>query len=221
MSDAAMTVAAANQRPGGLPALMWSLAINLVGPYFIFSLAEPHFAPGSTTPLLLSAIVPAAELSFMYLRKRVVDVIAIISLVQLAVGIAITLTAHSASAAVTGHAMTHAALGFVFGVSALSGRPLVLSLARQTMAGSDPERQARFDEIAKIDGARRVFIRLSWIWMVTLCCNSAILLVAARALPTRDYVLVSPIISYGMLGLLIWGGIRYGRYAAAKAMARR
>jgi hypothetical protein len=208
-------------RPAGLKALIQSLVINLLGPYIVFSLAEPHFPVGSTTPLLLAALVPAIEFGVVYWRQRLVDTIAIISLVQLAVGIVITVAAHSASAAIAGHAMTHAALGLVFGASALTGRPLVRTLARQTMAGSDPERQARFDEMTKHDGARRAFIHLSWVWMVILCANSAILLVAARILPTRDYVLVSPIISYGLLGLLIWGGIRYGRYAAAKAMARR
>lgn len=221
MSDTTMAASVASKPPAGMTALIWSLAINLLGPYIIFTLAGPHFPPNSTTPLLLSAVVPAAELAFLYWRRRVVDVIAIISLTQLIIGIAITLLAHSASAAIVGHAMTHAGLGLVFGASVLVGQPLVQLLARQTMAGNDAERQARFDEIAKLDGARRVFVRLSWIWMATLCANSAILLVAARILPTRDYVLASSVISYGILGLLIWGGIRYGRRAARQAAARQ
>ena len=217
MSDAALSAPMPPRlAAAGLVPLIISLLINFLGPYIIYGLTEPHFPSGSIIPLLLSAMVPASEFAIMYLRKRVVDVIAIISLVQLAVGVAITLVAHTAHAAIIGHALMQAALGLVFGASALIGRPLVLPLSRQTMAGDDPRRQARFDEISKLQGARRAFVRLTWVWAVTLCVNSAILLIAARALPARDYVLVSPIITYGILGLLIWGGIRYGRQMVIK-----
>jgi uncharacterized membrane protein len=204
--------------PAGILPLIWSLLINFLGPYAIYSLTEPYFAPGSTMPLLLSALVPAAELAFVFKHRRMVDVIAIISLVQLAAGISITLLAHSASAAITGHALMPVALGLAFGISILVGQPLVQPLARQTMAGNDPEKQARFDQISRLEGARRVFVRLTWVWAVTLCVNSAILLTAAHTLPARDYVLVSPIITYGILGLLIWGAIRYGRQAVSKTV---
>ena len=215
MSEAAV----ARPRPAGLKALIQSLLINILGPYIVFTLAEPHFPANSTTPLLLSALVPAIEFTILYWRQRVVDVIAIISLVQLIGGVAITLLAHTAHAAIIGHALTHAALGMVFGISALIGMPLTIPLARQTIAGDDRERQARFDAIAALDGARRIFARLAWVWTVTLVLNSAILLMAARMLANRDYVLVSPIVSYGLLGMLIWGSIRYGRRAARKAAA--
>lgn len=216
MSDAAVTVPAA-ARPAGLMPLVQSLIINLLGPYIVFSLAEPHFPANSTMPLLLSALVPAIEFAILYWRQRVVDVIAIISLVQLVCSIVITLLAHTAHAAIIGQALIHAVLGLVFGVSVLIGTPLTIALARQTMAGNDRERQARFDAVAALDGARRVFARLAWVWTVTLVLNSAILLAAAHLLANRNYVLVSPIVTYGILGILIWGSIRYGRHAARKA----
>jgi hypothetical protein len=217
MSDTALATVA-RAKPAGLAALIQSLLINLLGPYIVFSLAEPHFPANSTMPLLLSALVPAIELTVLYWRQRVVDVIAIISLIQLIGGIAITLLAHTAHAAILGHALMPAAMGLVFGASILIGQPLLKPLSRQTMAGNDRERLARFDEVAKHDGARRVFNRLTLVWAITLCLNSAILLAAARTLANRDYVLVSPIVTYGVLALLIWGGIRYGRRAVAAAV---
>jgi hypothetical protein len=220
MSDVAMTAAAAvRAKPAGLVSLIASLAINFVGPYIVYSLAEPHFPANSTMPLLLSALVPATEFSIVYSRKRMVDVIAIISLVQLIGGIAITLLAHTAHAAIIGHALMPAALGAVFAASIPIGRPLLQPLARQTMAGGDTERQARFDEMSKHDNARRIFVRLTWVWAVAQCLSSAILIAAAYSLSNRNYVLVSPIITYGIIGLLIWGGIAYGRRAVARATA--
>jgi len=223
MSDAAMSLSEqpARSKPAGLRALIQSLLINLLGPYIVYSLAEPHFPPDSTTPLLLSAIVPAVEFTILYWRQRVIDVIAIISFTQLLAGVAITLLAHTAHAAIVGHALMPAALGLVFALSIFTNQPLLKPLSRQTMAGNDKERQARFDEMAKKEGARRVFIRLTWVWAVAQTFTSAILLFLADHLANRYYVLASPIITYGILGLLIWGGIVYGRRAVAAAMARK
>jgi uncharacterized membrane protein len=220
MSDIAMTNAdAVRAKPAGLVPLIASLAINFVGPYIVYSLAEPRFPADSTMPLLLSALVPATEFSFVYFRKHTVDVIAIISLVQLIGGIVITLLAHTAHAAIIGHALMPAALGLVFAASIPIGRPLLQPLARQTMAGGDVERQARFDEISKHPNARRTFVRLTWVWAIAQILNSAILIAAAYSLSNRNYVLVSPVITYGIIGLLIWGGITYGRRAMTRAMA--
>lgn len=210
----------ARAKPAGLRALIQSLLINLVGPYIVYSLAEPHFPADSTTPLLLSAIVPAVEFTILYWRQRVIDVIAIISFTQLLAGVAITLLAHTAHAAIVGHALMPAALGLVFALSIFIDQPLLKSLSRQTMAGNDKERQARFDEVAKKDGARRVFVQLTWVWAGAQILNSVILLFLAENLANRYYVLASPIITYGTLGLLIWGGIAYGRRAVAKALAQ-
>lgn len=225
MSDAAMTASdlsapAVQHKPAGLKALIQSLLINLLGPYIVYSLAEPHFTANSTMPLLLSAIVPAVEFTILYWRQRVIDVVAIISFTQLVAGIAITLIARTAHAAIVGHALMPAALGLVFALSAFTTQPLLKSLARQTTAGNDKERQARFDEVAKKEGARRVFLRLTWVWAVAQILTSAILVFLAETLANRYYVLVSNMITYGVLGLLIWGGLVYGRRAVAKAMAQ-
>lgn len=218
MTASDLSAPAAQRKPAGLKALIQSLLINLLGPYIVYSLAEPHFPANSTMPLLLSAIVPAVEFTMLYWRQRVIDVVAIISLTQLLAGVAITLFAHTAHAAIVGHALMPAALGLVFALSIFTDQPLLKPLSRQTMAGNDRERQARFDEVAKKEGARRVFVRLTWVWAAAQILNSAILLFLADHLANRYYVLASPIITYGMLGLLIWGGIAYGRRAVAAAI---
>lgn len=84
------------------------------------------------------------------------------------------------------------------------------------MAGSDVALQVRFDARAQRSDLRRAFVRLTWTWSAVLCAESVLLLVAARYLATQDYLLLAPALSYGVLGLLIWGSIRYGRAVAAR-----
>lgn len=200
-------------RAGGLPALVRSLLINLLGPYLVFLAAAPHFRPDSPVPLLLCALVPAGEFAVMFTRRRVVDVIAIIAFVQLAAGLAISLAAASAHASLEGHALMPAVLGLVFGVSALTARPLIAPLARQTMAGDDAARQARFDTVALLPAARRTFQRLTLMWAASLGIESLVLLTALRLLDNATYLPAAQVINYGVLALLIWGSIHFGRKA--------
>jgi hypothetical protein len=195
-----------------------SLAINILGPYLVYRAAEPFF-PTGTAPLLLSMAIPIADFAFVFFRQRLIDVISIITLVQLSVGLAITLVTRSTQAALIGHALQPAALGMVFATSALISRPIIQPLARQSMAGGDPERQAQFDARTVHPAAKRTFTLMTWIWAVALCGESAVLVAAARGLAAHDYLLVSPVVVYGLNGLLTWASIGYGRRRAARAQS--
>jgi hypothetical protein len=201
--------------PAGLASLSRSLLINGLGPYAVYSLAAPHFPRSSVTPLLLSILVPAADLALGFAQRRRIDVIALIALTQLLVSAAISLLTQSASDALLGHALQPAALGLVFGLSALGGRPLITALARQTVAGDDLERQARFDAKANLAGVRRAFTRITLAWMLALCAESAVLAAAIPLVAMRDYVLMSSVTNVAVLALLAWGSLRYGRLRAA------
>jgi hypothetical protein len=206
----AEAVAAKASRPAGLASLGRSLLINGLGPYLVYGLVASHFPPGSTTPLLLSVLVPAADLAIGFARRRTVDVIALISLAQLLVSATISLLSRSAYDALLGHALQPAALGLVFGFSILLGRPLIQPLARQTVAGDDVERRARFDAKARLAGVRRTFSHITLAWAVALCVESAALVAAIGLIATQDYVLVSNLTNVAVLALLTWGSLRYG-----------
>jgi uncharacterized membrane protein len=216
MSDVAVTSVEPPKRaaPAGIIPLARSLAINLLGPYLLYRAVEGYFPAQSIAPLLISSLVPIAEFAVVLARKRVVDVIAIISLAMLAASLGIAVAAHSVHAALVGRACQAAVLGLVFGGSLLIGRPLILPLARLTMAGDDPARQARFDSIATSPGARRGFRRITWIWTAGLCGETVVLLIALNSLAPATYLLFSNVVSVGVMTLLIWGSVRYGRRAA-------
>jgi uncharacterized membrane protein len=211
--------ASRRDRTSGLVSLGRSLLINGLGPYFLYCLAAPHFSASSVAPLLLSAMVPGADLAIGFARSRSIDVIAIIALSQLLVGVAMSLLTRSTDEALIGHALQPAALGLVFGLSVIAGRPLIEPLARQMIAGDDAERQARFDAKATLIGVRRVFLKLTLAWAVLLGAESALLVIANRRLAAQDYLLASSVINYAAYGILVWGSLRYGRIKAAASVA--
>jgi uncharacterized membrane protein len=203
--------------PAGLVPLIRSLAINLLGPYLLYRATDGYFPAKSVGPLLISALVPIAEFAVVFIRKRQVDVVAIISITMLAASLAIAIAAHSVHAAMVVRACQAAALGLVFGGSLLIGRPLILPLARLTMAGDDPERQTRFDTIVATPAAHRRFALITWVWTAGLCLETVTLLVAMNWLTPPNYLLFSNVFSLAVMTLLIWGSIRFGRRAARGA----
>jgi len=222
MSDAVATVPAPAPpagKPSRLAPLIRSLAINLVAPYLLYRLLEGHFPPKSTAPLLISALIPAIEFAVVFARKRAIDVVAIISLAQLSASVLIALLARSVGAAMFGNALQPAVLGLVFGVSLLIGKPILVPLARLTMAGDDPERQARFDVISVLPEARRGYALITLFWFVGETAHTAGLLIAQRVMAAHDYLLLANVSSVAVIGVLTWGSIRYGRAAGRRAIA--
>ncbi len=211
-----MAVSSPRRPPAGLGGLVGSVLINLVAPAMLFRVVAGWFAAGSPWPLLVCALIPVLDLAAVFALKRATDVMAVISLVQLAVGIAITLATHSIRLALELHALQAGALGLVFAGSLAIRRPLIRSLARQAMAGDDPERQASFDARALRPATRRVFDVMTLIWAASLIGQSVLLFIACRALSADDYVTLHNIVSYGANAALAWGCIRYGRRRSAR-----
>jgi hypothetical protein len=216
VSQAVLSAPAPSGSPGLAP-LIRSLAINLLGPYLLYRAVEGYFPAKSIAPLLISSLIPAAELAFIFARQRRVEVIAVISLVQLAFSLVIALATHSIDAAMVGNAFQPAVQGLLFGGSLLIGRPLMQSVARMTMAGDDPARQARFDAIAASPEGRATFARITLIWTVTLCGETAALLAARKLLAAHDYLLFANAATFAVIGALTWGSIRYGRAVGRQA----
>lgn len=208
-------VAAKSRSP--LASLGVSLLINMLGPYLVYRALEPTFPSPSLLPLAASALVPAVDLAVTYLRRRRVDAVAVIALSQLTASLLVGMAAHDPRASLVGQACQPALLGLVFALSAAIGRPLMIPLARQTMAGDDPQRQAKFLAMAAEPGPRRVFTRITLAWTAALFIQTGIDLLVLPHLSASAYVLFSQVFGYGLIAVLIVASIRYGRHAARRA----
>jgi hypothetical protein len=215
-------------RPGGLKAIAarsWplgrSLAINMLGPWLVYVGLQRLYPSPSLIPLLGSAAVPAIDLTVEFARRRTVDAVAVIALVQLLASLAISLFAHEPHAAMAGHALQPAALGAVFLLTTLVGRPLIVMLARQAVAGDNPRRQAGFDQGVQEPWMRRQFVKLSVAWALGLVGQSAVQLMALQRLSASDYLLFANLFGWGLNGVMVWGSLRWGKGVERRYKAMR
>jgi hypothetical protein len=209
--------AAVNQKPrpliftAALRDLCVSICVNAVCPYLLYQYLLPRFPTGSLAPLACSSAFPIFGLTFGLARRGFLDFIALLALLEVAVGLIAIAFSNTAPQALIGRSLPNAVLAVVFLISVLLNRPIMSSIARQVLAGSDSARRARFDQVAfTLDGVR-VFRVITLVWTAALLIKCAISLWSAVSLSTSDFLLVSPAFNYALdIVLVIWG-VAYGK----------
>lgn len=200
---------------GGGFSLARSLAVNVLGSWLAYTVAERFFPSPSMVPLWASVLAPTADLIWERRARRSVDAVAVITLSQLLASILVSLFAGTPHGALVGHAFQPAALGLVFAASLALGRPVLVTLARQVKAGDDPVQRDKFDQaLAVVPGVRRQFTLMSLAWAVALCTETGVRLAILQYAKPATYLLIAGILGWAVPSVLGVASIRYGRWVA-------
>jgi len=211
-SPSAPAHAHGSDRRGALKSLGLSLTINALCPFLLYRVLQSHFPANSMMPLLYATIFPVIGLIFSLVRKRTVDAIAIIATVGLALHIVITLLARNVGLALVIRSLDGALIGLVLVISALIGRPIILFVAKQIVAGGSSEAAASLNRVIENDGAR-TFFTITLVWGICLMAMSGLHVGLALRLAPAEFLLVSPVVGVlTIVALLAWTG----RYLAAR-----
>ena len=187
-----------------------SLIINAVCPYLIFRALEPHYPPNDVTPLLVSTVFPLIGLVLGAVRQRMVDTIAIISLVEIGISVVVTIVAADVRLALIARALQGTLTGLFFIFTAVINRPLLYYVARQFVAANSPKIVAGFEERNRLDGTR-TFRKLTVWWGFTVIFASVANLALALTVSPANFLLYSPVISIGTNVVMIAWTIRTAR----------
>ncbi len=211
-SPSASARAHAFDRVGALKSLGLSLTINALCPFLLYRVLESHFPANSVMPLLYATIFPVVGLILSLIRKRTVDAIAIIVMLGLAIHIVVTLLAPTVRIALVVRSLDGALIGLALCISAMIGRPIILYVAKQIVAGGSSEQAASLNRVIENDGAR-AFFTITMVWGICLIAMSGLHVVLALKLPPAEFLLASPVVGVvTIVALLAWTG----RYLAAR-----
>lgn len=210
-SSPASAPAGGFNRGGALKSIGQSLAINALCPFLLYRILESHFPANSLTPLLYATIFPVIGLILSLVRKRTVDAIAILVMLGLALHIVVTLLAPTVVVALVIRSLDGALIGLVFVISALIGRPIILFIAKQAVAGGNSEQAASLKRLSD-KSAARTFTTITLVWGICLMAMSGLHIVLALKLAPAEFLLVSQVVGVvTIVALLAWTG----RYLAA------
>jgi hypothetical protein len=186
------------------PAFVAELAVNLLLPWVAYTLAHPRY--GEVGGLVASAVPPLAWSIVELARFKRVDALSSIVLLGIVLSILAMAFGGGPRVLLMRECFASGAIGVTFLLSLFARRPLVFYLARATVARETPEGVARFEQLWR---ERREFASamrmLTLVWGIGMTADGALRAWLAAIWPIERFLIVSPIIGYGVFGgLLAW-----------------
>ncbi|HEY1608726.1 MAG TPA: VC0807 family protein [Paraburkholderia sp.] len=186
------------------PAFVAELVVNLLMPWAAYRLAVPHWGEGGG--LIASAIPPAVWSIVGLARFRRIDALSAIVLLGIALSLAAMVLGGGPRMLLMRESLASGVIGVAFLVSLFMKRPLVFYLARATVARETPEGVVRFEllwqERREFAAAMRM---LTAVWGAGLVGETALRGWMAMTWPIERFLVVSPILGYGLFSaLMVW-----------------
>jgi Intracellular septation protein A len=200
---------------GLLPSLVFSAAAPLVA-YEVLTSRGMADAPALT----ISAIFPVIGIAFSLVRTRRVDMIGLISLIFIVVGVATSVLTGDTRFILIKESLLTGVFGLVCLVSLLLPRPLMFYFGRQFSSGGDPTRSAAFEAMWQYPTFRRVNRNITLLWGVGMLLEAGLRIALSFVLPIPVFLVVSPLLAFGITIALISATITYARRSARRGQQR-
>ncbi len=182
-----------------LQGLLPSLLINIVCTLIIYNLLSPRFPSASIIPLLVASLFPVLGNIISVLRRHRLDVIGVMILIGLAVSIVAVLLGGSPRLLLIRESFTTGAIGLVLLLSLVLPKSLGYTFARQFLTANDPTRVVGFELLWQIPFFQASLKGGTIFWGVLLLGEFLLRIVMVFTLPVMFVLVLSPIVSNGLL----------------------
>jgi intracellular septation protein A len=196
--------------------------VNLGGPFLVYQLAVGHMS--ETAALMLSSAPPILWSIGQLIWSRKLDALSLLVITGIALSLIATLLGGSPRLLLVRESFITGLFGLIFLGSLLFPKPLMFHIVKTTVTKQGMSEEV-FASRWSIPGFRFTFYLMTTVWGAGLLVEATLKIILAFTMPAGPFLVVSPIISYGIyFGLLAWS-IWYGnqrrkageRLAAANA----
>jgi hypothetical protein len=195
------------------------LAANFVLPWLVYRLTQPVW--GELGALYASAAPPLLWSLFEFLRHRRVDAVSAIVLLGIALSCAAISFGGSPRLLLLRESLVSGCIGLAFLLSLPLEKPLTFYLARATIARQREGGSAHIEALWREQPAFRRGIRVvTWAWGLGLTGENLLRAWLAWNWPIERYLLVAPLIGYGIYGALLFWTFWYRTRMRERGMRR-
>ena len=199
--------------------LLVEALVNFVLPFAIYNYAEAPL--GEVRALLASSAPPILWSLVEFARHRRLDALSVLVVGGIALSLLAMLGGGGARFLLLREKLVTGVIGLAFLGSAMIGKPLIYELALATRARKSGEEAQQFAALQIHAGFRRTMMVMTLVWGLGLLADVAASVALLFVLSIREYLLVNPILGYGMTGALSLWSFLYGRRAKRRGEARR
>jgi hypothetical protein len=200
------------------PGFLVEIVVNVGLPYAVYSLLQPRY--GDVRALLASSAPPILWSLAEFVRKRRADALSLFVLLGIALSLLAFVGGGSVKFLQLRENLVTGAIALVFLGSAAIGKPIIYQLA---VAGASRQSAAAAAELVNLKDNpyfRRTMTFMTLVWGFGLLGATAIACILVFALPIKTYLLVSPFVGYGIMGLLTLWTLWFSRRARTRGRAR-
>jgi hypothetical protein len=199
------------------------LLVNFLLPYVIYIQAEAGI--GQVHALLAASLPPIVWSVIEFARKRRVDAVSILVLAGIVLSLLAFFGGGSARFLQLRENLVTGLIGLAFLGSAAIGHPLIYQLARAGKLRKSQAEAERFEALRDKQHFRRGMTIMTLVWGFGLIAQTIVACMLVFRISIRHYLVVSPIIGYGIMGGLalwtFWYVKRMKRRGAAPAALSR
>lgn len=187
-----------------------TLLVNALAPYLIYVLLKGHVS--NFAALIGSAIPPLLESIWSLIKRRRMDVMAILVLGGIVLSLLLMLVGGNARLLLVRESLITGLIGLIFLGSLILPKPLIFYLAREMNGGDSPENSERWEQRWQQAGWFRRGMRLmTGVWGLGTVLEAIVRIWMAETLPIQHFLAISPFVQYGIIGGMILWNVWYVR----------
>ncbi len=196
-----------------------SLTLNAVVPFVVYTVLTGQ-GVSDVTALIVSGAFPALGVVWSVARTRRADVIGLVSLAFIVAGLATSVLTGNAQFVLIKESMLTGVFGLICLLSLLAPKPLMFYFGRQFAGGGDPARTAAYEDLWQYPAFRHVQRNITLAWGIGYVAEAFIRIALTFVLPIPIFLIVSPIMAFGVTIALIAWTMAYARRSARRGAAR-
>jgi hypothetical protein len=198
-------------RAATLRSMASSILINGVLPFVIYWALTNYTHTTEFLALVASSVPSIIDSLIGVVRRKRIDFLAAIVLAGIAVSLIITLLGGSPKVYLIRESFFTVAFGLVCLGSLLFPRPLIFYFARYFATGNHPENIPWFDSLWQYKGFRTNMRTTTVVWGIGFLIEAAIRIYLVIILTPGQFLVVSPFVIYGIIGILTLWTFTYSR----------
>ncbi len=198
-------------RAAMIKSLAISLVINGVLPFIIYTLLTTYAHVTDLMALLATGVPSLIDSVVGIIRHRRIDFLAGIVLFGIVISLIFIALGGSARLYLIRESFLTGAYGVACVVSLLFPRPLGFYTGRYFMTGNDPKRIENFNSLWQYPQFRSMIRMQTTFWGVGTILEAVIRGYMAFTMPIAQFLAVSPIVNWGIIGGIIVVSIFYMR----------
>ena len=208
-------------RTATILSLAGSIVINAVLPLLIYSALKSYTSASDFLALVVSGVPPLIDSIVGVVRRRRVDLLAGIVVASIAISLILIALGSGPKVYLVRESFFTAAFGVAYLVSLFFPRPLAFYFARYFATGNHPENIPWFDSLWQYGEFRHTMRVITVVWGIGFIFEAALRSLLVSVLSIEQFLIVSPFVLYGTIGILFAWMLFYSRQGRKKGEVLR